>query len=72
MREKFQHFMTGRYGADDLSRVYIIATLVIFVISLISGWGILYWIGLALMIYASPCFAQGTRQPLSGILSPRS
>ncbi len=52
MREKFQHFMTGRYGADDLSRVYIIATLVIFVISLISGWGILYWIGLALMIYA--------------------
>lgn len=51
MREKMQRFMTGRYGTDELSRVYIIAALVLFVISIFSRWNIFYWIGLALMIY---------------------
>lgn len=51
MREKFQRFMTGRSGSDELSRVFIIVTLVLFGVSLITSWRIFYWIGLALMVY---------------------
>lgn len=51
MRERMQRFMMGRYGADDLSKVYLVTTFVMFIISMISGWNIFYWIGLALLIY---------------------
>lgn len=51
MKEKFQRFMAGRYGVDELSRVYLVITLILCVVSMLTGWGILYWIGLALLIY---------------------
>ncbi|MGN0142385.1 MAG: hypothetical protein ACI4AD_09150 [Roseburia sp.] len=51
MKEKFRKFMSGRYGADDLSKVYIIAALILCVISMFSRLGIFYWLGLALLIY---------------------
>lgn len=52
MREKLQRFMAGRYGADELSRFCMILTMILLVVSLFTKWGILYWLGLALMIYS--------------------
>lgn len=55
MRERFQRFMSGRYGADELSKTLSIAVVVCLVVSLFSGLlpvlSILYWIGLGLMVY---------------------
>ena len=55
MREKFQRFMSGRYGVDELSKTLNIVVMVCLVISLFSGvlpiLSILYWIGLGLMVY---------------------
>lgn len=51
MREKFQRFMSGRYGADDLARVFNIAVLVLLVLSLLTGFDLFYWLGIALMVY---------------------
>lgn len=49
MREKFARFMSGRYGADQLSRFMVTAALVIMVINLFLGWGILSILVLALL-----------------------
>ena len=52
MKEKFQRFMIGRYGADQLTRPYLITALVLCIVSMFSKTGILYWVGVALLIYA--------------------
>ena len=52
MREKFQRFMTGRNGADELTRLCMTVTLLLLIVSMFTRWGILYWIALALMIYS--------------------
>lgn len=52
MREKLRQFMIGRYGVDDLSRVQIIAALVLLLVSTFLRVNILYWLGLALLIYS--------------------
>lgn len=43
--------MQGRNGVDQLSQFLNIVVLVIFVISLFTKWTILYWIGIALLVY---------------------
>mgnify|MGYP000515480499 CR=1 FL=1 len=53
MREKLRQFMIGRYGVDDLSRVQIIAALVLLLVSTFLRVNILYWLGLALLILIS-------------------
>ena len=50
-REKMQQFMYGRYGNDQLSRVYLGITLVLLVLSLFTRWTIFYVAGIALLIY---------------------
>ncbi len=50
MREKFARFMSGRYGADQLSRFMVTAALVLMVINLFLGWGILSILVLALLV----------------------
>ena len=50
-REKMQQFMYGRYGNDQLSRVYLGITLVLLVLSLFTRWTIFYIAGIALLIY---------------------
>ena len=52
MKEKFRRFMTGRYGADQLSQFLMIAAVVCMFISLFSRQGIFYWFALALIIYS--------------------
>ena len=50
-REKMQQFMYGRYGNDQLSRVYLVITLVLLGLSLLTRWTIFYIAGIALLIY---------------------
>lgn len=51
MKQKFQQFMSGRYGADQLSRFLMVITLVLLVVSMFGPLHFLYIIALALMIY---------------------
>ena len=50
-REKMQQFMYGRYGNDQLSRLYLGVTLALLVLSLVTHWTIFYIVGIALLIY---------------------
>ena len=50
-REKMQQFMYGRYGNDQLSRVYLGITLVLLVLSLFTRWTIFYIAGIVLLVY---------------------
>ena len=50
-RERMQQFMYGRYGNDQLSRVYLVITLVLLVLSLLTHWTIFYIAGIGLLIY---------------------
>ncbi|EOT27063.1 hypothetical protein C805_01167 [Eubacterium sp. 14-2] len=51
MRQKMQHFMMGRYGADQLGQVYLGISMVFLVISLFSRWDIFYVLALGMMGY---------------------
>jgi predicted membrane protein len=55
MREKMNRFMSGRYGADELSKALSIGVLVCFVLSMIGAkipfFFLFYWFGIGLMIY---------------------
>lgn len=63
MREKLQRFMTGRYGADELSKALNAAVLVCLLISLVGARtpfsAVFYWVGIALMIYG--CYRMFSR-----------
>ncbi len=52
MREKFQRFMAGRYGVDELSKVLNIVLLVLLVLSIFIRSGILYLLALGILIYS--------------------
>lgn len=51
MRQKLQRFMMGRYGGDQLGQIYTGASLVLLIVSMFTGWNLLYLAGLGLMIY---------------------
>lgn len=51
MREKRRRFMTGRYGVDQLSRLYLVLTLVLLVLSMITKLPIFYGLAIILLIY---------------------
>lgn len=51
MREKLQRFMTGRYGGDQLGKALTVVSLILLLVSLFFKGGILYLLGIALMIY---------------------
>lgn len=50
MKEKFQRFMMGRYGADELSRFMIIAAFVLVVLSIFIRSGLFSWVPLILLV----------------------
>ncbi len=52
MKQKLQQFMMGRYGADQLSRVLLFVSLGILILSMLTRWGLLYWLAFLLMGYA--------------------
>lgn len=51
MRQKLQQFMYGRYGFDDLSKIYLMLTIVCIVVSMFTKKSIFYLLGVALLIY---------------------
>lgn len=51
MREKVQRFMLGRYGFDELSKVYVGITMVLMVLSIFTGNFLFYLISLILLVY---------------------
>ena len=51
LRQKFTQFMQGRYGSDAFGQFLSGVILVLIIIELFSGWGLLWWIALILLIY---------------------
>lgn len=51
MKQRFMRFMQGRNGMDDLGKALNGLTLVLLIISLLTGWDIVYIVALALLIY---------------------
>ncbi len=55
VKEKLIRFMQGRYGAygpDLLNRFLLTSAVVLLVVSMFTGWDILYWISLAALGYS--------------------
>ncbi len=51
MKQKFQQFMSGRYGADQLSRLLMVITLVVLVLSMFRPLRFLYIVAMVLLVY---------------------
>lgn len=51
-KASFANFMTGRHGADQLSRTAVIVGLVMYVLTWITGITLFSYIGLALYIWS--------------------
>ncbi len=51
-RRKFQQFMVGRYGADQLSRFLSVCIVVLLVINLFARTHVLYWLAVVLLFYS--------------------
>ena len=51
MRQKFQQFMSGRYGADQLCRLLMVITLVVLVLSMFRPLRFLYIVAMVLLVY---------------------
>ena len=49
-RQKFQNFMMGRYGMDQLNLFMTILALVLTLLAGITGWGILSTVGTVLLV----------------------
>ena len=63
MRESFARFMVGRYGMDYLGRFLVYLSLVLMIINLFANNSVLYWLALAVLIYAYfRMFSRNTNQ----------
>ncbi len=51
MKDAFARFMYGRYGSDQLSRFLLIVGIVLYLISWISGLGLISYVALALYFW---------------------
>ena len=49
VRGFLSRFMAGRYGTDQLNNTLMVTYLALYLISLFSGWSILYWVALVLL-----------------------
>lgn len=52
IKDSFRSFMVGRYGGDQLSRVQVWTGFAIYIIAIITGLGILSYLGLAMYVWA--------------------
>lgn len=51
MKEKFMRFMNGRYGMDSFGRTLLISSLILYLLSMFTHQGFLYWVALCLLVY---------------------
>lgn len=49
IRNFLSRFMAGRYGTDQLNTALMITYLALYLISILSGWAVLYWVALVLV-----------------------
>lgn len=49
IRNSLRRFMAGRYGTDQLNNTLIVSYLVLYLISIITRWSVLYWVALVLV-----------------------
>ena len=49
VRGFFARLMAGRYGTDQLNNTLMVTYLALYLISLFTGWSVLYWIALVLI-----------------------
>lgn len=49
VRGFLSRFMAGRYGTDQLNNTLMVTYLALYLISLLSGWDVLYWVALVLL-----------------------
>ena len=52
MKEKVQRFMIGRYGFDELSRIFLGLTIALMVVSMFTRNKVIYLISLVLLVYS--------------------
>jgi len=52
IKDSFRSFMVGRYGGDQLSRVQVWTGFAIYIIAIITGLGVLSYLGLAMYVWA--------------------
>ncbi len=51
MKQRFQQFMAGRYGVDQLSRVFLAVSLVFMIVSIITGFDWFYLVAVIILGY---------------------
>ena len=52
LKEKFYRFMQGRYGGDELSKTTLTASVILYIVYAMTGWGILYSLAFLGTVYA--------------------
>lgn len=52
LKEKLQGFMIGRYGFDELSKIYLGLTILLMILSMFTGNSILYVLSLLILVYS--------------------
>lgn len=50
MKRKFEDFMSGRYGADDLSKFMLGVCLVLLVVNIFTGQSLIYLLALVILV----------------------
>lgn len=50
IRNAIQRFMYGRYGTDQLNLALLGLYLVLYLVSALTRWGVLYWLSLAVLV----------------------
>lgn len=59
LRDFIQRMMRGRYGTDDFGKTTLIVSCILYVVSAISGWMILYYFAFICMVYTLyRCFSR--------------
>lgn len=48
-RQRMQKFLSGRYGGDQLNNALMVLWLILWVVSLFTGWAVLYSVSLVLV-----------------------
>ena len=43
--------MIGRYGVDELNKIYLVLTLILIVLSMFTGFQPFYWVSVILLVY---------------------
>ena len=49
IRNFLSRFMAGRYGTDQLNTALMITYIALYLITILSGWAVLYWVALVLV-----------------------